>query len=64
MDGGEADFELRWFTPGDEVEMCGHATLASGHVVLSSDTTRERVRFATRHAGVLEVAHATGWATA
>jgi PhzF family phenazine biosynthesis protein len=56
MDGGDADFELRWFTPGDEVEMCGHATLASGHVVLSSDTTRERVRFATRHAGVLEVA--------
>jgi PhzF family phenazine biosynthesis protein len=55
-DGGEADFELRWFTPGDEVEMCGHATLASGHVVLSSDTLRERVRFATRHAGVLEVA--------
>lgn len=55
-DGGDADFELRWFTPGDEVEMCGHATLASGHVVLSSDTTRERVRFATRHAGVLDVA--------
>ncbi len=55
-DGGDANFELRWFTPGDEVEMCGHATLASGHVVLSSDTTREWVRFATRHAGVLEVA--------
>ncbi len=55
-DGDEADFDLRWFTPGDEVEMCGHATLASGHVVLSSDTTRDRVRFATRHAGVLEVA--------
>ncbi|WP_343526375.1 PhzF family phenazine biosynthesis protein [Sphingomonas sp.] len=55
-DGVEADFELRWFTPGDEVEMCGHATLASGHVVLSSDTVRDLVRFATRHAGVLEVA--------
>jgi PhzF family phenazine biosynthesis protein len=56
LDGAGADFELRWFTPGDEVEMCGHATLASGHVVLSSDTMRQRVRFATRHAGVLEVA--------
>ncbi|MET4895639.1 PhzF family phenazine biosynthesis protein [Sphingomonadaceae bacterium jetA1] len=54
-DGQDADFELRWFTPGDEVEMCGHATLASGHVVLSSDMSRERVRFATRHAGVLAV---------
>lgn len=55
-DGPDADLELRWFTPGDEVEMCGHATLASGHVVLSSDSTLARVRFATRHAGVLEVA--------
>jgi len=53
---GEADYELRWFTPGAEVALCGHATLASGHVVLSSDTDRARVRFRTRQAGVLEVA--------
>jgi PhzF family phenazine biosynthesis protein len=53
---GDADFELRWFTPAAEVALCGHATLASGHFVLSSDTTRERVRFATRQAGLLEVA--------
>ncbi|WP_334655972.1 PhzF family phenazine biosynthesis protein [Sphingomonas panaciterrae] len=51
-----ADFELRWFTPAAEVALCGHATLASGHFVLSSDTTIDRVRFATRQAGVLEVA--------
>ena len=53
---GEADYELRWFTPGAEVALCGHATLASGHVVLSSDTTRASVRFRTRQAGVLDVA--------
>jgi PhzF family phenazine biosynthesis protein len=53
---GDADFELRWFTPAAEVALCGHATLASGHVVLSSDRDRERVRFSTRQAGVLEVA--------
>ena len=35
--------------------MCGHATLASGHVVLSSDPDRASVRFRTRQAGVLEV---------
>ena len=51
-----ADFELRWFTPAAEVALCGHATLASGHFVLSSDTTIDRVRFATRQAGMLEVA--------
>ncbi len=26
-------FELRWFTPEDEVDLCGHATLASAHVI-------------------------------
>ena len=51
----EADWELRWFTPTSEVKMCGHATLASGHVVLGRDGG-ERVRFRTREAGVLEVA--------
>ena len=54
--GEEAEFELRWFTPAAEVALCGHATLASGHVVLSSDTALGRVRFATRQAGTLEVA--------
>ncbi len=51
----DADFELRWFTPTSEVVMCGHATLASGHFVLSSDSARDQVRFATRKAGTLEV---------
>jgi len=55
-DSEEADFELRWFTPTSEVVMCGHATLASGHFVLSSDPDRALVRFRTRKAGILEVA--------
>jgi PhzF family phenazine biosynthesis protein len=50
---GEADYELRWFTPTVEVVLCGHATLASGHVLIGD---RERVRFSTRKAGRLEVA--------
>lgn len=64
-ESGAADFELRWFTPAAEVALCGHATLASGHVVLSSDVDRARVRFRTRQAGVLEVArHGAGYAMA
>lgn len=50
-----AEFDLRWFTPTVEVQLCGHATLASGHVVLSRETDRGVVRFRTRHAGVLTV---------
>jgi predicted PhzF superfamily epimerase YddE/YHI9 len=52
---GEADYELRWFTPGLEVALCGHATLASGHVLIGD---RPRVRFRTRKSGILEVARA------
>lgn len=24
-------YELRWFTPGGEIDLCGHGTLATGH---------------------------------
>lgn len=54
------DRELRWFTPAVEVQMCGHATLASGHVLLSADRSLDRVTFSTRHAGRLTVARADG----
>ncbi|MBV1690047.1 PhzF family phenazine biosynthesis protein [Novosphingobium sp. G106] len=50
-----ADWELCWFTPTVEVKLCGHATLASGHVLLTLAPERDAVRFRTRHAGVLEV---------
>lgn len=51
-----ADYALRWFTPAVEVELCGHATLASGHVLMSPE--QDRVRFRTRRAGDLVVARA------
>jgi predicted PhzF superfamily epimerase YddE/YHI9 len=55
---GQADYELRWFTPTVEVRMCGHATLASGHVVLSQNPLMDGVTFRTRKAGILEVLRA------
>ncbi|HTG36580.1 MAG TPA: PhzF family phenazine biosynthesis protein [Thermoanaerobaculia bacterium] len=33
LDPVEGGFNLRWFTPAIEVELCGHATLASAHVL-------------------------------
>ncbi len=56
-ESGEADYQLRWFTPTEEVRLCGHATLASGHVLLTRDGG-ERVTFRTRRAGNLEVRRA------
>jgi PhzF family phenazine biosynthesis protein len=49
----DADFELRWFTPTVEVALCGHATLASGHVLIGD---RKQLRFRTRKSGILTVA--------
>lgn len=49
---GEADYELRWFTPGCEVAMCGHATLASAHALIGD---AEAIRFRTRKAGIITV---------
>ena len=45
----EAGFELRWFTPEVEVDLCGHATLASAHFLWQSGelATSEDARFHT-----------------
>lgn len=52
---GAADYELRWFTPEVEIRLCGHATLASGHIILSDNPAMDRVTLRTRKAGILEV---------
>ncbi len=50
------DYALRWFTPTVEVDLCGHATLASGHVVFSFiEPERDSVSFHTVKAGTLKV---------
>ncbi|WP_420070658.1 PhzF family phenazine biosynthesis protein [Syntrophus gentianae] len=42
-------YDLRWFTPEVEIDLCGHATLASGHVIFEFvDPDAERVEFMTK----------------
>ncbi len=51
--GGEADWDLRWFTPAGEVDLCGHATLATVHALRADGLLGDGwVRFASR-SGVL-----------
>lgn len=53
-------FGLRWFTPKSEIDLCGHATLASAHVLFNHLGSRETVlRFQTR-SGELRVSKARG----
>jgi len=59
---GTEDWSLRWFTPEVEVDLCGHATLASAHALWESGEAREdqRLRFHTR-SGILTAARRDGW---
>ncbi|GID25584.1 PhzF family phenazine biosynthesis protein [Paractinoplanes brasiliensis] len=56
---GEADYELRWFTPAVEVALCGHATLATAHVLGVHGT----VSFATRSGVLTATTGQDGWIT-
>jgi PhzF family phenazine biosynthesis protein len=55
-------YRLRWFTPLVEVDLCGHATLASAHVLYETGSLGkgEEVRFHTR-SGVLTAKRSGGW---
>lgn len=46
---GPGAYDLRWFAPNREVDLCGHATLASAWIIFNLiDTSLNEVRFATR----------------
>lgn len=55
-------FDLRWFTPAVEVDLCGHATLASAHVLWEQDYLNpgEQARFHTR-SGLLTADRQGDW---
>lgn len=55
-------FGLRWFTPGDEVDLCGHATLAAAHVLWDQGICRagESIIFETK-SGRLGASLDDGW---
>jgi len=59
---GEGGFHLRWFTPTVEVELCGHATLASAHILWGEGyvVVEEPISFFTR-SGVLMATREGGW---
>jgi PhzF family phenazine biosynthesis protein len=57
----ENGFTLRWFTPASEVDLCGHATLASAHILWEADLLKpdEQARFHTR-SGLLTAEYKQG----
>lgn len=71
---GEAHYHIRWFTPALEVDLCGHATLATGYVVFfleknqegvvpADDESNDQIFFDSR-SGLLKVCRSNdGWLT-
>ena len=59
---GDNGFNLRWFTPAVEVDLCGHATLASAHALWETGRLHpeEEARFHTR-SGLLTARRAGDW---
>ena len=56
----DGDFSLRWFTPSTEVDLCGHATLASAHALWEENAFDGEARFHTR-SGVLKANRDGDW---
>jgi len=53
----EGEFALSWFSQHGEIKLCGHGTLAAGHVLLEAAPDLDLVRFQTRHHSLLTVSH-------
>lgn len=57
----DGKFSIRWFTPGGEVDLCGHATLASAYVLFNLlGYDKEKIEFDSR-SGILAVTREKEW---
>ncbi|MBI9097508.1 MAG: PhzF family phenazine biosynthesis protein [Spirochaetaceae bacterium] len=60
----ESEYDLRWFTPEEEVDLCGHATLASAHILWEkSYENKESTLFFHTKSGLLTASWDNGWIT-
>lgn len=51
-------FQLRWFTPAREVDLCGHATLATAHIIFENlGYSKQSITFETRSGDLLVERH-------
>ena len=50
------EYEIRWFTPKSEIDLCGHATLASAHVIFEYFIPNQKeITFISKYSGILKV---------
>ena len=59
---GPDGYEIRWFTPEIEVALCGHATLATAHILFETGKVNtDHIQFYTRQRGLLHVRRDGDW---
>ena len=59
----DAHFELRWFTPVSEIDLCGHATLATAHIIFTElNYAANEITFSSK-SGILKVRKNGDWYT-
>lgn len=63
QDEGHSGYSLRWFTPAVEIDLCGHATLASAHILWETGklAAGRQARFHTRSGLLTADMRADGW---
>lgn len=54
----DGNYEIRWFSPTDEVAFCGHATLASAFILFKDFTMAKTIQFHVRDLGIFVVSQA------
>ena len=60
----EADFDICWFTPAAEANLCGHATLASAFVLFNQlGWDRDEIRFASASGALVARRESSGMIT-
>jgi PhzF family phenazine biosynthesis protein len=60
----DAGYQIRWFTPESEVDLCGHATLAAAHVLFQQASfPGDRIAFQSMASGELAVLQEGEWLT-
>ena len=56
-------FEIRWFTPSCEIDLCGHATLAAAHIIFTELNFNEKNLEFSSKSGILTVEKNDDWYT-
>ena len=58
----EDRYDIRWFTPEVEVDLCGHATLAASHVLFEHEQQAENeIHFYSHRSGYLHISKNNAW---